>query len=583
MSIQFGGIASGLPVNDIIDKLIAIERRPLDQLNTRKTDIKQQGAFMDNTKSRISNLQAALKKLTSQSVLDKNLFQSRTATVADTSLASVTAGSTATPQTFSLEVVKLASSTKATSLNGVGQLATGSTPLSQLSGGGITSGKFNVVINGTAREVSVDATVDTMENIMLRLKALPGVADAQVDSNGKVVVTASIGNSIQFGTSADTTNFLRAVYLDTAQYNAGTNTYTASNAANSVNTAASIEDNALARLNTAVTAGSTFQIGAATFTTTGKSLNDLISEINNTADAKVTASFNTATNKLELVAKDTGSNAIFLKDTSGNFLSAMGLIDGGGSTITSQQVGNNAQFKINGVTLYSASNNVGETVSGLSGITLNLTKAAEGSPTTVTVNQDTKDLKEALQDLVKKYNDAIAYMDSQTGKDGKLQTVSSLKGFRNSLRTAVTDSVAGLTQFNSLPQIGLSTGAFVAGGAASPNLVFDEAKFSAAMSKSPAEVEKLLRGPGGILTQLQKKVNDALNDDPDPNKDGLFASYGNMMTSRIKSIDDAIKRGEDRVAKKEKMLRAQFQAMDQSISKIQSQGTAISNLASSLK
>ncbi len=35
--ITFGGLATGLPTDDIITKLMALERRPLDRLETQKT------------------------------------------------------------------------------------------------------------------------------------------------------------------------------------------------------------------------------------------------------------------------------------------------------------------------------------------------------------------------------------------------------------------------------------------------------------------------------------------------------------------------------------------------------------------
>jgi flagellar hook-associated protein 2 len=588
MGISFSGLGSGLPVDDIVTKLIALENKPIDLLKTRQTKLKTQQLQYDSVRSRVDKLQTAITKLTdvtgnSLTASAPDLFRSSKISTSDDKRVTATASNEASPQSVDIEVTQLATATKVTSGgSGVGQVASGTSSVGDIAQGKVTAGSFTVFLNGSANSINI-ATTDTLDDVLGRVRAInPAViTGANVGSDGKLQITNTAGANIQLGASADTSNF-----LDLTQLKTGTKTSTGISANSALSTIALNKpvDSTDSRLATTVTAGSTFSIGKASFTTAGKSLNSLIAEINTSADSGVSASFNTSTNKLELVAKSSGSGLISLSDTTGNFLSAIGLISGSNSTIN-QTVGLNAQFQINGgSTQTSASNTVVDSVSGLTGITLNLTKAEVGAKTTVTVARNTDDLKTAIKDVINQYNQVLSFIDEQTkatNDKAELKNDSNLLRFRSDLRRLVSESVSGQPAgYGTGASAGLSTGvaSTTASGSATTTLQLDDSKFDKALAENPDAIRNLFIGTNGIFNKLKTKITDATKDDPEDSKDGLFASKKTFIDNTTKALAKSITTGQDRVALKEKQLRLQFQQMDQLIAKYQSQGSALSRI-----
>src|SRR3954463_16489198 len=63
--ISFGGLASGLDTNSIIDQLMAIERQPQDKLKLRQTTIDARKSALSDVASRLKNLRLAAQDLKS--------------------------------------------------------------------------------------------------------------------------------------------------------------------------------------------------------------------------------------------------------------------------------------------------------------------------------------------------------------------------------------------------------------------------------------------------------------------------------------------------------------------------------------
>jgi flagellar hook-associated protein 2 len=401
---------------------------------------------------------------------------------------------------------------------------------------------------------------------------------------------------------------LAKLHLNTAIDN-GTDTIGASQG-NTTFTTSMVLSGAAAHLNTPVTDG-TFSINGVTFDTTGKTLSQVMTEINASSAAKVTASFNASANRLELTSKATGSALINMADGTGNFLTAMNLVSGGSAT-ASQTAGRNAEFVLNGTTLYSTGTLVDETVTGLTGVTLNLKQAEPGTTVQITIQKDTAGIKSAIKDIIAKYNAAITAIDQQTDAKNQapLASESRLKAFRSSLRTLMTAQVGGLSVYDSLQQIGITTGAVGTGVStgASPQLQLDESKLDAALAADPATVRKLLIGQDltgatdggsgddnmeGTLTKVFHLLADqtftdgaggygALYAGVSGSSQGLFAAYQTAAQKRIDALNDSIQRMQDRLGLKEERLRKQFSAMDEMIGQYQQQGTALLNLINSM-
>lgn len=107
MAISSAGIGSGLDVNSIVSQLVALERQPIDSIDTKISKSNSQLSSLGRIKSAISSLQTALGKLNSAST-----FQGYTASFADTDYGSATATSYASAGSYSLRVEKLAQGNK---------------------------------------------------------------------------------------------------------------------------------------------------------------------------------------------------------------------------------------------------------------------------------------------------------------------------------------------------------------------------------------------------------------------------------------------------------------------------------------
>lgn len=604
----FAGFNSGLPIDDIITKLMAVEQKPLNDMQNQIATIQKQQSLYSTAQSKVNDLLVAIKKLTTRNFDGTTMFDALTGTSSDDTIATATATGLASPQTLNLEVKTLPSQTIATSTSGVGKFDA-TTPISAL---GITAGNFTVFSNNIAYTIAVN-NGDTIGNVLSRINT--AVPDTEISAdptvvNNKINIGYVGGAQIKLGAGGDTSNFLSITHLLTGIDN-GAGTITASQTNTTIDLSQAVS-NAAANIATPVTDG-TFTINGVSFDTTGKSLSDIIDAINTSA-AGVTASFNTGNNTFQLKSNTTGSSLINLADGTGNFLTAMHLINGA-DTVSSQTAGTNASFVLNGTTMYATSTTVDETVTGLKGVTLNLKQAKPGTTIQVNIQKDTDSLTKAVQTVIDKYNAAISYIDQQTDSKNKmpLATETRLKSLRTQIRGLFTTQVGALsgTSYDSLQQVGISTGAIgSSGGNATPQLQLDASKLTAALAADPTTVKKLFIGQDltgalnntagddnleGTFTQLLHTLDDETYTDPsgnsgygalyagtDETNQGLFASYKTSSQKRIDALNDSIKKAQARLDQKQATLRQQFLAMDQLVGQYQSQGNALNGLISQL-
>ncbi len=578
------GLASGLDTASLIEQLIAIERRPATLLQQRITQLNITKAQVDNIAGRANTLLGSTNALLADSVLDDNLFRSKQASVPEDaqSILSVDVTESAAPQTLQVEVLQLATATKATGQGELGALATSASTISELAGGAFTDGDFTMFVDGTAHTITVDTT-QPLSDVLNQITAIGGGITGASVVGGAISIDFTGGTNVQMGAQNDSSNFANMARLTTGNKTA-TN-ITGSQPLTHLNTAAEISDVA-SGMNTAVTDG-TFTINGVEFDTTGQSLTDLVAEINNDPAVGVTASINRTTNRLELKSTDTGSELIQLADGTGNFLTATGLIVGADTTI-SQTAGQNASFNLNGSLLYSTSNNVTNAITGLEGVTLNLESADVGNTIEIAISRDNEPLTGKVDEFVKHINSVFALINEQTDPQGNgyLKGESSMTRFKSDIRGVLSSSIdgLGLTEFNNLAAIGISTGAVGSTNGEGVSAVYtvDSAKLEEALNTNPAEVELLMTGTGGMLEQLQSLLEQATKDDPDPTEDGLFVGKTNSIDSQVESLNDRIEAMERRLESREQLLRQQFTQMERVYSQMQNQGNALNGLVAQL-
>jgi flagellar hook-associated protein 2 len=101
--INFGGMASGLDTGAIIAALMAVERRPIQALQAKKTSLNQQKNLFGDFRGLLDELQEAAKAL--RTTTD---FLQMQAASSDDDVLTANAGNSATPGSHTVEVVALA-------------------------------------------------------------------------------------------------------------------------------------------------------------------------------------------------------------------------------------------------------------------------------------------------------------------------------------------------------------------------------------------------------------------------------------------------------------------------------------------
>jgi len=176
--ISAPGIGSGLDVGAIVDQLMAIERRPLNQLEADKQDLQAQLSTLGQLKSSLSTFQSALADL---KTLDA--FEVYKAESSDETAFTVTANSNAAPGFSAIQVISLAEAhklgstsiadTESTTLGGAGDqitLTVNGNPFA-VNAGGMTLSELRDAINDAPDNSGVSATIisenDTSHHLVL--------------------------------------------------------------------------------------------------------------------------------------------------------------------------------------------------------------------------------------------------------------------------------------------------------------------------------------------------------------------------------------------------------------------------------
>jgi flagellar hook-associated protein 2 len=215
----------------------------------------------------------------------------------------------------------------------------------------------------------------------------------------------------------------------------------------------------------------------------------------NSADAGVSAAviYDGTGYRLVITANETGSEDIIdlvVDDDDGVDNNTAGLSqlsfladDASGQVLTQEQAGLDADLSINGLQIFSTSNQLANVVQGL---TLDLKQTGS---TSIKVARDLEKAEAAVTDfvsgyngLVKKLNDLTAY-DPDKKEDSVLTGDSTVRGLLSSLRSLMNDQVENVVDgFSSLAGLGITT--TVTDG----TLSVDAAKLTAALKADPVDV-----------------------------------------------------------------------------------------------
>lgn len=223
-----------------------------------------------------------------------------------------------------------------------------------------------------------------------------------------------------------------------------------------------------------------------------------------------------------------------------------------------RQAASDAQVEIDGFKINRPTNQI---QGAIPGVTLNLTQKTT-SPTTVQVATDANGLKNKLQSVVTAYNAVIDSVHSAAGFGTQAASVTALTG--DSMLRSLTDrmsnaigTVVGSGQYQTLGSIGLSLDA-------TGHMQLDSDKLDTALQNDPNAVAKVIAGPNdgdGAVDVLRDVVKSF-----DQSGTGLFATRQTSLTTQLTDLGDQINTEQSRLDDYAAQLRAQFTALDTTMS-----------------
>lgn len=156
-SISVPGIGSGLDINGLVTQLVAVERAPAQaQIDSQRSSALSRISALGNLNSALDGVQTAFAALSSGSA-----FNRRTATSGDTAVVAASAGSSAVPGRYAVEVGALASSQKLSS----GAFATADTA--------VGTGTLTVKVGTVSSVLTIDSAGQSLAAIRDAINAAP--------------------------------------------------------------------------------------------------------------------------------------------------------------------------------------------------------------------------------------------------------------------------------------------------------------------------------------------------------------------------------------------------------------------------
>lgn len=573
MSISFSGLGSGLDYSSWIDALVNEKQSSITLVSNKNKELQTKIDSVNKMKSYYSSLQSAVQTLTSGRILNDNAFNKMQTSVSDSSCISASVTSGAASKNLTVGVQQLATSTVLKS--DMGSLVANPN-LPEFSAGTV---KF--LIGNEEKTVELTGA-ETQSEFINKFNTAAG-GDFMSVEDGRIKIASPSLQKITFSSSSTSDFVSKLQFTDTSDGNR-----TEFKSSLFIDRDASIVSAFGVSTGTFTVGGDSFDIDADT------TMNDLIDKINSSETAGVEATFDASTGKFKLTSKISGELYVSVGGTS-DFAKKVGFLDNAGNVnLSTQTLGQNAKFTVNGNSLEYYSNEIPESVTGVDGLTLTLKKTTEND-VDLSIKEDTDDLTDAIATFMDAYNKIITQTAEMTKvtystTDGETTTTkaalafdSQLTSMMTSLKGLVTGGYGDSETIKSIADLGI--GSKAAGAALTDNtntLEFDKAKFLEAFKENPDEVRKFLIGD---LEEGTKGLMGAISEQLESNLDfqnGYFASRTASYNSQISTNNERITRMKSSMEAYRTRLEKQFQAMDAAISTMNSQFSYLTSSLSSL-
>lgn len=556
-SFSTGGLVSGMDTDSMVRQLMALERKPIQRIDNRITAAEEEQEAIGGLRETLQSLQSQADDLRTQDLLNQFSASSSESSV----VKAETRGDTPAEGTYDIEVLQLANPTLATSSAKMGAAID---PNATLENSGmrteVTQGQF--AINGATFDV--DPTQQSLQDVLNLINDSDAGVTASYDTaTDKVTIENTDGSNtyINFhGSQEDgqsTSNFVEAINIDGATAEAD-GTMTSTQTLGAVDYSETLADVGFSG-GDQVTAGA-FEINGVGITVDPQqdSLQDVLDRINS-SDADVMASYDSIGDQIRVEALTPGATEISFASGSSNFLDVANLAN------AEQDLGQSAEFTVNGET---QSRNTNTVTDAIGGVELNLRNVGNS---TLTVERDEEATVEAVRDFIGAFNDASGELRNLTGREGALSNDVTVRQTESMMRGILFDTVGEAGgELETLLQVGVSTGR-------DSSLQFDEDQFLEALRSNSSGVQALFSNADntGIADRLENYLDDVAG------RRGMLdnrTSPSGSLAQRIKGLNDRKARIEDRLEQKEARLRREFLQMERMMLNFQEQGAALNNL-----
>ncbi|MDN6297940.1 MAG: flagellar filament capping protein FliD [Halomonas sp.] len=282
-------------------------------------------------------------------------------------------------------------------------------------------------------------------------------------------------------------------------------------------------------------------------------LEDVRDAINADEESGVNASIiNDGTGyRLALSSRETGADASienFTFNGDATIAADNATVENGGTL----QAGTDASLTVNGIGITSANNQVEDAIQG---VTLNLKEAGES---TVTVEQDTLAVREAINGFVDAYNDLkettgkLTSFNAETGQAGELNGDSTVRMMESRLRSVVGGIGESGGDFSMLSDIGIAL-------EKDGTLSVDSDKLDEVLSTDQQALSDFFAGvddSDGFAARLEGSVSQMLSDN------GAVAGAITGAENRVESLGTRYERMEQSVDRTISRYRSQFSQLD---------------------
>ncbi len=567
-----GLISNSFDWQSVVDQLIQIDSVPVANLQSEEATNNNKLASLDTLKTDLTDLQTSAAALGAA-----GLFTSRTAkSSSSNSTWDISAENNAQTGSYTIAVSQLAS---AAQMQGASSISTGISATDDVSGvtlasvptaKAITAGTFTV--NGS--QVTI-ALTDSLQAVFSKISDATGgqVTGSYSAASDKITLTGTAGAEVVLGAVNDSSNFLAAMRLA----NNGSDTVSSSTTLGSVAVNAPLTTSRLSgSLGVDGTGAGTFLVNGVPidYNANTDSLSAVLSRIN-ASTAGVTASYDSANDRVVLTNNTTGDIGVGVTDQTGTLAAALGLTTG-----ATLQHGKNALFTINGGAAQSSFSNVLDAnTTGISGLSVTINSA---TTETVNVQPDTASMKSAIQDFITKYNTVRSYIDSEskisTAANGTVTTATlsdnhEVQNWATDLRSLAFDQVSGLSgTVTRLENLGIdfsSTDATLS--------ITDESKLDSALSNNGADVNAFFNTAAtGFAARMGSYLTATLKINSGP-----LATQVNTLNKQNSDLDTQIQTLQRRLTDQRTQLTNSFLAMQDAQSNAQSQQKLLTDMFNS--